>query len=53
MATYMVDACLPELEFLNGEGSKNSGIFLMGPNSHNNTISTEIGAKTSKQRSNG
>ena len=45
MATYMVDACLPKLELFAGKGSKNSGISLIGPNSHKNRIRVEIGAK--------
>ena len=38
MVTYMVDACLPKLEFLDGEGSKNSEISLTDPISHNNRV---------------
>ena len=38
MATYMVDACLSKLEFIDGEGSKNSGISLIGSISHNNRV---------------
>ena len=45
MATYLVDACLPKLELFAGKGSINSGISLIGPNSHNNRIRVEIGAK--------
>ena len=45
MATYMVDACLPKLELFAGKGSKNSVIFLIGPNSHKNRIRVEIGVK--------
>ena len=33
MVSYLVDACLLELEFIVGEGSKTSEIFFMGPNS--------------------
>ena len=45
MATYLVDACLSKLEFLDEEGSKNSEISLIGPNSHNNKVSIEIRTK--------
>ena len=45
MTTYMVDACLPKLELFAGKGFKNSGIFLIGPNSHKKRIRVEIGAK--------
>ena len=45
MATYLVDACLPKLELFAEKGSKNSGIFLIGPNSHKNRIRVEISAK--------
>ena len=39
MIIYMVDACLLELEFLAGEDSKKSKIFLMDPSSHKSKIS--------------
>ena len=45
MATYLVDAGLTKLELFAGKGSKNSGISLIGPNSHKNRIRVEIGAK--------
>ena len=45
MATYLFDTCLPKLEFLDGKDSKNYGISLTGPNSHNNRVSIEIGTK--------
>ena len=32
MATYMVDARLPEIKFVTGEGSKNFEILLVNPN---------------------
>ena len=38
MATYMVDTCLPKLEFPDREGSKNFEISLTGPISHNNRV---------------
>ena len=42
---YLVDACLPKLEFLDEKDSKNYGISLTCPNSHNNRVSIETGMK--------
>ena len=53
MATYLVDACLPKLELFAGKDSKNSGIFLIGPNSHKNRITVEIGAQNKQTEVNG
>ena len=45
MVTYMVDACLLKLEFLVGEGFKNSEFSFVGSNSHKSKVNIEIGAK--------
>ena len=50
MATYLVDACLSKLELFAGKGSKNSEIFLIGPNSIKIGSKLKLGWKTSKWR---
>ena len=51
MVTYLSHSCLSELEFRVGEGYKNSKIFFMSPNSHNNNkVSLKSQRKASKQR---
>ena len=45
MVIYMVDECLPKLELLTGEGTKNYEISLVGSNSHQNRVSSEIKVK--------
>ena len=44
LLTWLTRA-FPSSSFLDGKDSKNSGIFLTGPNSHNNRVNIKIGTK--------
>lgn len=46
MVTYLDEVCFPELAFSHVGGSKNFYIYLVGPSSNYNRVSTKIGAKT-------